>query len=75
MKRAMFLVRTVKPIREMTNFQTYSAMTVQIEESAAHINTYRFFTEDCDSLVALMKQDDEIIDAEFFYWFEGRKGV
>jgi hypothetical protein len=50
-------------------------MTAQIEEHLVKSCTYRFFTEDCDRLVAFMKQDDEIIDAEFFYWFSGKERV
>jgi hypothetical protein len=61
------------PIRDMINFQAYCDMTVQIDESLVKPCTYRFYTEDCDSLVTLMKSDNEIIDAEFFYWFEDRE--
>jgi hypothetical protein len=75
MKRAMFLVKSSKPIREMTNFQQYCAMTAQIDESLVDEHVSRFFTEDCDALVALMKADNEVIDAEFFYWFEGRENM
>ena len=72
-RRAMFLVKSFKPIREMKNFDQYCALTALIEETVHRDLFYRFFTEDMDSLLVVIKSDEEIDTAEFFYWGEGRE--